>query len=71
MANAKMTVSPERWKEMNENDRTWIIYDSLITIDKRVTHLEHDAWMHKGFAFVGGVIGGGLSFLGIKWGGLG
>jgi len=70
MTNARMTVSPERWKEMGENERTWLIYDSLITIDKRVTHLERGGWLHKGLAFTGGMIGGAACYLGFKWGAL-
>ena len=66
MANAKMTVSAERWKEMDDNERTWLIYDSLITIDRRVTSLEKRGWLHKTYAFAGGIVGGIAAFLGLK-----
>lgn len=70
MTNAKMTVSPERWKEMDDTERTWLIYDTLTSFDKRLTKVEHGGWLHKGLAFTGGVIGGAAVFLGFRWGGL-
>ena len=70
MSNAKMTVSAERWKGMDENERAWLIYDTLVTLDRRITSLEKRGWIHKSLAFAGGVIGGMAVFLGFKWGGI-
>ncbi len=69
MTNAKMTISPERWKEMDENERTWIVYDTLVTLDKRVIKLEKGGIINKSLTFAGGAIGGIVFWLGIKiWG---
>ena len=70
MTIARMTVSPERWKELDENERTWLIYDTLTSFDKRLTKVEQGGWLHKGLAFTGGVVGGAAVFLGFRWGGL-
>ena len=69
MTNAKMIVSPERWKGMDEDERTWLIYETLMSVEQRVTKLEHN-YMHKTLSFVGGIIGGAAIFLGFRWGGI-
>jgi hypothetical protein len=61
-----MIINEKRWKEMPDNERTWIIYDTLQYIDKRLTRLERRNLIHKAFAFAGGIIGGAATFLGIS-----
>ena len=66
----KMTMTKETWENTADDEKLWLIFNTLQTLDTRLTKLEHGGWIHKGLAFMGGVIGGAAVFLGFKWGGL-
>jgi len=66
MSNARMIVSKERWDELEEKERSWFVYDTMISIDKRLTSLEKAKILNKSLSFMGGVVGGAAAFLGIK-----
>jgi len=62
----KMVVDKERWKAFDENERSWLIYDTLQEFDKRLRTLEGRKLIDKSLTLVGGAIGGAAAFLGLK-----
>lgn len=69
MDNLKMTVTEESWKKIPDDEKLWLIFNTVRSLDRRITKLERGGWLHKGLAFTGGIIGGAACFLGLKWGG--
>ena len=70
MSKTQMVMSPERWKGMDNDERTWLIYDTLAELNKRIKSLEDRKWWDGVKMFTGGIIGGAAAFLGLRWGGL-
>ena len=66
--NIKMVVKKERWKEFSEEEKSWITYDTLQDINKRVKKLENRKFWDSAKSFAGGLIGGAVAILGIKLG---
>ena len=69
MSNAKMTINEQRWKEFSEEEKSWILFDTLQDVNKRISKLENRKYIHTTKNFIGGMIGGALAVLGMKWGG--
>ncbi len=65
--NGKMVVSKEAWNRLESNDREWLMFDTMQSLDKRLSDLEDKGFFHKACSAVGGVIGGALAAFGIKW----
>ena len=70
MTNLKMVVTKETWANIPDDEKLWMIFNTVQSLQKRVTQLERGGWLHKGLAFTGGVMGGAACFLGFRWGGL-
>jgi len=66
MSNAHMIVSEESWRGMPEEDRAWLMFNTLQAVDQRVTKLEKRKWLDKSLTFGGGALGGFLAYLGIN-----
>jgi hypothetical protein len=56
--NGEFTISKERWEDMTETERSWILYDTFIqhreSCNKRFCRLERRKWLDKAFALAGG-----------------
>ncbi len=70
MSNAKMTINEERWKEFSEEEKSWILFDTLQGIDARVKKLENRKLLDGIKTFAGGLIGGAAAAIGMIWGGV-
>lgn len=70
MPNIKMVVNEERWKKFSQEEKSWITYDTLRDISKRVKKLENRKFIDGAKSFVGGLIGGAAAIIGIKLGGI-
>ncbi len=53
----------EDWEGMNADQRDWLIFKTLRSMDKRLHRLE--IW-NKCFSFAGGFVGGVAAVFGIK-----
>ena len=71
MANAKMIVSEESWKNIPESERSWLIYYTVINLQQRVEKIEKRRWWDGAKVFAGGLFGGAAATLGINIGGFG
>jgi len=67
MANGFMVITDKDWEKATHERRDWMIFNTLQSIDKRLTKLEKRPFIDKAFAFAGGVVGGGLAYLGISF----
>ena len=70
MSNAKMTINKERWKGFDEEERSWILFDTLQDINARVRKLENRKIWDGAKSFAGGMIGGAAAAIGMIWGGI-
>lgn len=53
---------------MSAENRDWLIFSTLNSMDRRLEALECRKKYDKCWSFLGGVIGGIAATLGIKWG---
>ncbi|MGA2332307.1 MAG: hypothetical protein ABSG75_11160 [Syntrophales bacterium] len=67
--NGFITIKEKDWEGMDDKQKLWAIYNTLQTMDGRMKTLERRPITDKCFAFCGGIIGGFLAALGIKYGG--
>lgn len=64
MANGFLVVDEKDWCDASRDQRDWMVFKTLRSMDARLQKLER--W-NKGFSFLGGVIGGFIAALGMKW----
>ena len=69
MANGFLVVDEKDWKELPPERRDWLIFNTLKSMDGRLSSLEHKPVVDRCFAFVGGIIGGAIAYISIKLGG--
>lgn len=55
------------WDGLNPDQRTWMLYKTMLSIEKRLTVMEHQSFIHKACAAAGGFVGGAMAAVGIKW----
>lgn len=67
---AHMIISKEAFESLPQCEQNYTIYLNLNNIERRVYALEHKGWIDKSKSFLGGILGGVLTILGIKYGGL-
>ena len=70
MSDAKMTINKERWRGFEEEEKSWILFDTLQGIDARVKKLENRKLWDGAKTFAGGLIGGAAAAIGMIWGGI-
>jgi hypothetical protein len=69
MENGFLVLDEKDWKDASAEQRDWMVYKTLKSMDSRLKKLERRSVVHNCFSFVGGVIGGILAAIGIKFGG--
>jgi len=69
MANGFIIIDDKDWEKASQEQRDWMTYNTIRSIDARLTKLERKPLIDKVCSFVGGIIGGALAFIGIKVGG--
>ena len=67
MANGFLVVDEKDWCDASADQRDWMTFKTLKSIDERLQKLEKRPLTDKCFSFLGGVIGGFAAVLGIKW----
>lgn len=55
------------WETMTEEQKSWAMFKTLRMVNERLTCLEKNPHIDKCFAFLGGVIGGFVAALGLKF----
>ena len=69
MSNLKMVITKESWENMPEEEKNWLTFNTIQSMDRRITKLERGGVINKSLTFAGGVIGGIAFWFGIKiWG---
>ena len=68
MANGFLVVDEKDWKEATADQRDWMVFKTLKSMDTRLSRLEKRPFTDKCFSFMGGVIGGFAAVIGIKIG---
>jgi hypothetical protein len=66
MANGFLVLDENDWKEATPEQRDWMIFKTLKSLDTRMGVLEKRPMIDKCFSFAGGLIGGALAYFGIK-----
>ena len=69
MANGFLVLDENDWEGATPEQRDWMIFKTLKSMDGRLKTLEKHPIYDKACATIGGVIGGALAALGIKWAG--
>ncbi len=58
MSNAKMIITKESWENMPDGEKNWLMFNTIQSMDRRITRLEKGGIINKSLALAGGVIGG-------------
>ena len=66
MANG-FIVNEKDWEHFTPAQQSWMTFTAVQEMDKRLSKLEKRPIIDKACAFAGGVIGGGLAYLGISF----
>ena len=66
MSNGYMIITEKDWEEATEKQRGWMLFNTIQSMDARLKKLEKRPIVDKVYAFGGGIVGGALSYLGIK-----
>ena len=66
MSDATMVVTKESWEKMPANEKNWLMFNTIQSMDKRIVKLEHGGLVNKTLAFTGGAIGGIIFWIGTK-----
>lgn len=69
MSNGFIVIDEKDWREATPEQRDWMIFKTLRNLDERMHKIENRPVVDKCLSFFGGVLGGFLAFLGIKFGG--
>ena len=69
MANGFLVLDEKDWEEATPEQRDWMIFKTLKSLDARMGKLEKRPLADKCFSFLGGAVGGFAAALGLKWGG--
>jgi len=62
-------VDRETWKNIDDEERFRMVYNTLRSIDDRLKKLERRPVFDRVASFVGGIVGGILAFFYLKWSG--
>ena len=68
MANGFMVINDKDWEKADADQRDWMIFNTLKSMDKRLSKLEKRPVIDKALSFAGGIIGGALAYFGITLG---
>ena len=71
MSNLKMVVTEKSWEEMSDSERSWLVYRTLQSMDKRIQAIENKRWVDSAKILFGSMIGGAAAAIGINIGGIG
>lgn len=66
MSNNVMIITEKDWEKTTPERRSWMMFNTIQNLDKRLRVVEKRYVVDKLFAFGGGIVGGALAFLGIK-----
>ena len=69
MSNGYMIIKEKDWEKASEEQRSWMVFNTIQSINVRLEKLEKRPIINKALSLVGGVIGGALAYIGIKVGG--
>ena len=61
-----MVITKETWENIPDEEKLWIIFNTVQELVPRVAKLEGRKVFDKGLNLAGGIIGGALAFLGLK-----
>ena len=64
-----MIVNEKDWEIASEEQRSWMVFNTIQSINTRLEKLEKRPIIDKALSLVGGIIGGALAYIGIKVGG--
>lgn len=66
MSDSYMVITEKDWEQADEKSRSWMLFNTVQNMNCRLRKLEKRPLVDKVYAFVGGIIGGALAYLGIK-----
>jgi len=65
--NGFIILDEKDWETMSEEQKSWAMYKTLKAVNDRLVCLEQRPIMDKCLSFLGGVIGGFVAALGLKF----
>ena len=70
MANGNgFIITKETWENLPAEQREWMLFDTVQDLHARIKAVEKRPVADKCFALLGGLVGGFIAALGLKWGG--
>lgn len=66
MANGFIIINDKDWEKAEPEQRDWMVFNTLKSIDARLSKLENRQIYDKVSSFIGGIFGGIVAVIG-KW----
>ena len=69
MGNGFIVIDSDSWKKATVDQRSWMLFSTLRSLDDRIKSLEKKLFIDKIYSFFGGIVGGALAvyaYLGLK-----
>ena len=70
MGNGFIVMDEIDWDGQSAEQRDWLIFKTLKSIDERIQKIEQRKWKYEALAAGGGMVGGMVAVMGMKWCGL-
>jgi hypothetical protein len=67
MPNGFLVLDEKDWESMTEQQKDWTIYKTLRAVNERITCLERRPFIDRFTSFFGGIIGGFIAAIGLKF----
>jgi len=59
-------INEKDWGELTERQKSWLLFNSILEINSRLSALEKKPFIDKLSSFTGGIIGGIVAFFSAK-----
>jgi len=61
-----MIINEKDWEKASPDQQSWMVFNTIQSINASLEKLEKRSFLHKICAFGGGIVGGALAYVGIK-----
>ena len=61
----QLKISPEGFEKYDTPEKLNMIYSAIVDLDCRMGKIENHNWVNSVYAFLGGIVGGIIAYLGM------
>ena len=65
MADMRAQIDKKTFSSLAPAEQNFLMYSAIISLEARVSELEHKNWIKSVYALIGGIFGGMLTYFGM------